>query len=128
MKYTEQRAIILKILLNLDDHLSAEELHEVVKEKYPNQNIGIATVYRTLNFLEEVELISSISFGKEGKKYESNDTTHHDHIICTSCGKIVEFFDQEIENRQEKIALENGFQITNHDMQIYGLCENCNNK
>ncbi|MEA3383438.1 MAG: transcriptional repressor [Campylobacterota bacterium] len=125
MKYTEQRAIILKILLNLDDHLSAEELHEVVKKKYPSQNIGIATIYRTLNFLEEVELISSISFGKDGKKYESNDTQHHDHLICTSCGKIVEFFDEEIENRQENIAKQNKFKITSHDMQIYGLCENC---
>ena len=125
MKYTEQRAIILKILLNLDDHLSAEELLEVVKQKYPNQNIGIATVYRTLNFLEEVDLISSISFGKDGKKYESNDTQHHDHIICTSCGKIVEFFDEEIEKRQDNIAKLNGFKITNHDMQIYGLCDKC---
>lgn len=125
MKYTEQRAIILKILLNLDDHLSAEELHELVKQKYPNQNIGIATIYRTLNFLEEVELISSISFGKDGKKYESNDSKHHDHIICTSCGKIVEFLDEEIEKRQENIAAQNGFKITSHDMQIYGLCENC---
>ena len=127
MKYTEQRAIILKILLNLDDHLSAEELHEVVKQKYPNQNIGIATIYRTLNFLEEVDLISSISFGKDGKKYESNDTQHHDHLICTSCGKIVEFLDEEIEKRQENIAAQNGFEITSHDMQIYGLCENCKN-
>ncbi len=125
MKYTEQRAIILKILLNLDDHLSAEELHEVVKQKYPNQNIGIATIYRTLNFLEEVDLISSISFGKDGKKYESNDTQHHDHLICTSCGKIVEFYDEEIEKRQDDIAKTNGFTITSHDMQIYGLCHNC---
>ena len=64
MKYTEQRALILQLLLNLDDHLSAEEVHELVKKEYPDQNIGIATVYRTLNFLEEINLISSISFGK----------------------------------------------------------------
>ena len=69
MKYTEQRAIVLQILLNLDDHLNAEELNDIIKKEYPEQNIGIATIYRTLNFLEEVNLISSISFGKEGKKY-----------------------------------------------------------
>lgn len=128
MKYTEQRALILQLLLKLDEHLSAEELHEIVKKEYPDQNIGIATVYRTLNFLEEVNLISSISFGKEGKKYESMDTEHHDHIICTSCGKIVEFFDEEIEKKQEEIALKNGFKITDHTMQIYGLCEKCQEK
>ena len=128
MKYTEQRAIILQILLNLDDHLNAEEVHAIIKEKYPKQNIGIATIYRTLNFLEEVELISSISFGKDGKKYESNsEKQHHDHIICTSCGKIVEFFDDEIEKRQEDVALKNGFKITDHTMQIYGICDVCQN-
>ena len=128
MKYTEQRAIILQILLNLDEHLNAEELHEIVKKEYPEQNIGIATIYRTLNFLEEVNLISSISFGKEGKKYESNaNDQHHDHIICTSCGKIVEFFDESIEKRQEDIAQQNGFIITDHSMQLFGLCNQCQN-
>jgi len=126
MKYTEQRAVILQILLNIDDHLNAEEVHRIVKEKYPEQNIGIATVYRTLNFLEDVNLISSISFGKDGKKYEGNVTKeHHDHIICTSCGKIVEFFDEDIEKRQEDIATKNGFKITDHTMQIFGICQKC---
>lgn len=128
MKFTEQRALILQLLLKLDDHLTAEELHEIVKKEYPDQNIGIATVYRTLNFLEEVNLISSISFGKDGKKYEGNSSSHHDHIICTSCGKIVEFFDDEIEKRQEQVALDNGFKILDHTMQLYGLCQDCQNK
>ena len=129
MKYTEQRAIILQILINLDAHLNAEEVHSIVKEEYPNQNIGIATIYRTLNFLEEVDLISSISLANVGKKYESHSKDqHHDHIICTSCGKIVEFFDDEIEKRQEDIALKNGFKITDHTMQIFGVCGECNKK
>ncbi len=128
MKYTEQRAIILQILLNVDDHLNAEEILEIVKEKYPEHKIGIATIYRTLNFLEEVNLISSISFGKESKKYESTSSKHHDHIICTSCGKIVEFLDESIEKKQEKIALDHGFKITNHTMQIFGMCSECQAK
>ncbi len=126
MKYTEQRAIILQILISLDEHLNAEDVHAIIKEKYPQQNIGIATIYRTLNFLEEVDLISSISFGKDGKKYESNNKNqHHDHIICTSCGKIVEFLDDEIEKLQEDVAIKNGFKITDHTMQIYGICNEC---
>lgn len=125
MKYTVQRAIILEILFNLNDHLSAEDIHNIIKNNYPDSNIGIATVYRTLNFLEEADLVSSISFGTDGKKYEGKTKTHHDHLICTGCGKIIEFFDNEIENRQEKIARNNGFEITGHSMQIYGLCKNC---
>jgi Fur family ferric uptake transcriptional regulator len=129
MKYTEQRAIILQILLNLEDHLNAEDVHDIVKKEYPDQNIGIATIYRTLNFLEEVNLISSISFGKDGKKYESRSKDqHHDHLICTRCGKIVEFFDESIEKRQESIAIQNGFKITDHTMQLYGLCKSCQDR
>lgn len=128
MKYTEQRAIILQILLNIDDHLNAEEVLDIVKEKYPEQKIGIATIYRTLNFLEEVNLISSISFGKDGKKYEGNTDQHHDHIICTDCAKIVEFLDNTIEKKQEEIAAKNGFKITDHTMQIFGLCSDCQAK
>ena len=126
MKYTEQRAIILEILFQIDDHLNAEEIHRIVKDKYPEHNIGIATVYRTLNFLEEADLISSISFGTEGKKYEGNQKKHHDHLICTNCGSIVEFVDNEIETRQELIAKQNNFKITGHTMQLFGLCSQCN--
>jgi len=125
MKYTEQREIILKILLNYDGHLSAEELLTIIKKEYPNISIGIATIYRTLNFLEEVNLISSISFGVDGKKYEKNIDKHHDHLICIKCGKIVEFIDEEIEKRQVQIAKENGFTLTDHLMQLYGICEKC---
>lgn len=125
MKYTEQRAIILQLLVNLDDHLSAEEVHEVLKKEHPEQNIGIATIYRTLNFLEEVDLISSISFGKDGKKYEGKRKEHHDHLICTNCGTIVEFLSEDIERKQEEVAKNNGFKITDHTLQIYGICSQC---
>ncbi|MEA1915316.1 MAG: Fur family transcriptional regulator [Campylobacterota bacterium] len=125
MKYTEQRAVILEIITQINGHLNAEEIHGVVKNKYPQYNIGIATVYRTLNFLEEADLISSISFGTEGKKYEGNQKTHHDHLICTQCGLIIEFVDPLIEQQQDVIAKENKFKITGHTMQLYGLCPAC---
>jgi Fur family transcriptional regulator, ferric uptake regulator len=125
LKYTEQREIVLKILLHAKDHLSAEEVYNEIKKEYPDSNIGIATVYRALGFLEEVDLIASITFGADGKKYESNAKSHHDHLICTSCGKIVEFIDEEIEKRQDRIAKKNGFKITSHSMQLYGTCQDC---
>ncbi|WP_121628100.1 Fur family transcriptional regulator [Poseidonibacter antarcticus] len=125
LKYTEQREIVLNILIHAKDHLTAEEVYNEIKSKYCDSNIGIATVYRALSFLEEVDLITSINFGTDGKKYESNAKSHHDHLICTKCGKIIEFLDDEIEKRQERIAKKNKFKITSHSMQLYGLCENC---
>lgn len=125
LKYTEQREIVLNILINATDHLSAEDVYNEIKNQYKESNIGIATVYRALSFLEEVDLITSITFGTDGKKYESNAKSHHDHLICTSCGKIVEFLDDEIEKRQDRIAKKNKFKITSHSMQLYGTCESC---
>lgn len=125
LKYTEQREIVLNILLHAEGHLSAEDVYNLIKIKQSDSNIGIATVYRALGFLEEVNLITSITFGSEGKKYESNTKEHHDHLICTNCGKIVEFMDDEIEKRQDRIAKKNKFKITSHSMQLYGVCESC---
>ncbi len=125
LKYTEQREIVLNILLHAVDHLTAEEVYNEIKSKDGASNIGIATVYRALSFLEEVDLITSINFGTDGKKYESNSKSHHDHLICTQCGKIIEFLDDEIEKRQERIAKKNKFKITSHSMQLYGICEDC---
>ena len=125
LKYTEQREIVLNILINAEEHLSAEDVYNQIKKTYTESNIGIATVYRALSFLEEVNLITSIAFGADGKKYESNAKSHHDHLICTSCGKIIEFMDDEIEKRQDKIAKENNFKILSHSMQLYGTCSDC---
>jgi Fur family transcriptional regulator, ferric uptake regulator len=125
LKYTEQREIVLSILLHAQGHLTAEEVYNEIKKEHKDSNIGIATVYRALSFLEEVDLIASITFGTDGKKYESNAKSHHDHLICTDCGKIIEFIDDEIEKRQDKIAKKNKFKITSHSMQLYGVCEAC---
>jgi Fur family transcriptional regulator, ferric uptake regulator len=125
LKYTDQREIVLSVLLNAEDHLTAEEVYNEIKKEHTDSNIGIATVYRALSFLEEVDLIASIAFGTDGKKYESNAKSHHDHLICTNCGKIIEFMDDEIEKRQDKIAKKNKFKITSHSMQLYGTCETC---
>ncbi len=125
LKYTEQREIVLNILINAEGHLSAEEIYNLIKSKKRESNIGIATVYRALSFLEEVNLITSIAFGADGKKYESNTKEHHDHLICTNCGKIVDFMDNEIEKRQDKVAKKNNFKITSHSMQLYGVCDTC---
>lgn len=125
LKFTIQREVILEMLYNSDEHLTPEALHHLIQEKHPDLNTGIATVYRTLSLLEDSEMVTSLSFGAQGKKYELGAKDHHDHIICTKCGNITEFVDEEIEQRQKKITDELGFIMQEHSMQIYGICKAC---
>lgn len=125
LKFTNQREIILYTLYNNTEHLTSEELYMLIKQNYPELSVGIATVYRTLILLEENGLVSSISLGVQGKKYEIANKPHHDHIICEKCGKIVEFENDQIESLQHVIAKENGFELTDHLMQLYGICSDC---
>lgn len=128
LKFTIQREVILEMLYNSDEHLTPEALHHLIQEKHPDLNTGIATVYRTLSLLEDSAMVTSLSFGAQGKKYELGAKEHHDHIICTECGSISEFVDEEIELRQKKIAEKLGFLMQEHSMQIYGICKACQNK
>lgn len=128
LKFTIQREVILETLYNSNEHLTPEALHNLIQDKFPNLNTGIATVYRTLSLLEESDMVTSLSFGSSGKKYELGAKHHHDHFICTRCGTIIEFVDEEIEKRQKLIAKEKGFLMQDHSMQIYGLCKNCQDR
>jgi Fur family ferric uptake transcriptional regulator len=128
LKFTIQREVILEMLYNSDEHLTPEGLHHLIQQKHPELNTGIATVYRTLSLLEDSEMVTSLSFGAQGKKYELGAKDHHDHIICTSCGNITEFVDEQIELRQREITEALGFVMQEHSMQIYGICKNCQEK
>ncbi len=128
LKFTIQREVILETLYNSDEHLTPESLHNLIQAKFPDLKTGIATVYRTLSLLEESDMVTSLSFGAQGKKYELGAKHHHDHFICTVCGSITEFVDEQIEERQRKIADELGFKMQDHSMQIYGICKNCQKK
>jgi Fur family ferric uptake transcriptional regulator len=125
LKFTKQRELILKFLYENEGHYTPEETYTLLKQRYPDVKVGIATVYRTLALLEESGIASSISFGVQGKKYELGLKKHHDHLICSQCGDIIEFFDETIEERQEEIAKKFNFEMTDHTMKIIGLCEKC---
>ncbi len=125
LKFTIQREVILETLYNSDEHLTPESLHRLIQEKFPELKTGIATIYRTLALLEESNMVTSLSFGAQGKKYELGAKEHHDHMICTECGNITEFVDEEIEERQHSIAEALGFEMSDHSMQIYGICAKC---
>ncbi len=128
LKYTYQREIILKTLYDNSGHFSPEELLQIIKTKNSNKNIGIATIYRTLSLFEEEGLVESISFGKDGKKYEIGHKLHHDHLVCIKCGEIIEFIDEIIENRQIEVAKKYNFKMLDHSMKIIGICAKCQNK
>jgi len=128
LKFTKQREAILKTLYTNDQHFSPESLYMLLKKNYPKLNIGIATVYRSLNLLEDSDMVTSISLGASGKKYELGNKPHHDHMICKVCELIIEFEDSLIENRQKEIAVENGFRLDEHIMQLYGICSSCQKK
>lgn len=128
LKFTNQRELILKFLYENHGHFTPEDIHRSLKEVHPQMNIGIATVYRTLSLLESSDIVSSISFGVQGKKYELGLKKHHDHLICTECGKIIEFYDDTIEEQQKIISEKFHFKMSGHTMKIVGICEDCQAK
>ncbi len=125
LKFTRQRELVLKALYENEGHFSPEEIQRLIRAGSPRVNVGIATVYRTLALLEEEGLAESISFGKAGKRYEIGMKKHHDHLICTECGRIIEFVDEVIEARQEEVGKKFDFTITDHTMKILGICKEC---
>ena len=128
LKYTKQREIILKTLYTHTGHHTPEEILMLIKKDFPNENIGIATIYRTLALFEDENLVESISFGKDGKKYEIGHRHHHDHLICLNCGKIIEFVDEVIEKQQINVSKKYNFHMIDHTMQIIGYCDECYKK
>jgi Fur family ferric uptake transcriptional regulator len=125
LKFTRQRELVLKALYENEGHFSPEEIQRLIQAGTPEVKVGIATVYRTLALLEEEALADSISFGKAGKRYEVGMKKHHDHLICTECGTIIEFVDEVIEERQEAVGRKFDFTITDHTMKIIGICKAC---
>ncbi len=125
LKFTRQREVVLRTLYDHEGHFSPEEIHRLIRADSPALRVGIATVYRTLALLEEEGLAKSISFGQAGKRYEIGHKKHHDHLICTRCGTIIEFVDEVIEARQAAVGEKFDFAITDHTMKILGLCKRC---
>ena len=126
LKNSIQKDYVLKILYFSQEHLTAEEISNEIKTKY-NVSIGIATVYRAMKFFNDMKLVNTLDIGDGIVRYELNLSNHHDHLICTSCGKIIEFTDDFIELNQIKIAEKNNFILKEHVMTIYGICETCQN-
>jgi len=126
LRLTEQRRTIVDAFFHAEGHVDIDTLYQLVKES--DSRIGQATVYRTLKLLTQSGLAQTARFGGTATLYEAADEEHHDHLVCRSCGLIVEFFNEEIELLQDKIAEENGFKLETHKMELYGLCPKCSKK
>mgnify|MGYP001250404763 CR=1 FL=1 len=124
LRLTPQREAILNAFIENEGHLEIEELFKLAKAK--DASIGIATVYRTVNILTTCGLarVNSLPNGKRfyERLYRQG---HHDHLVCNTCGKIVEFEHPLIEQFQEEIAIDHNFMLQNHQMSLYGTCSSC---
>lgn len=124
LKSTQQRNQIIDTFLSTQGHLSVEEVWSLVRKDYPK--VSVATVYRTMKLLSESGLAHARHFGDGQTRYEpAVGKEHHDHLICTGCGTIIEFENDQIERLQGAVARRHGFQVTSHKMELYGLCQKC---
>jgi Fur family ferric uptake transcriptional regulator len=125
LRSTSQRRLIIDTFFEGAPHMTIEDLLAEVRTR--DKGIGYATVYRTLKLLAECGVASERRFGDGLSRYELADeaTTHHDHLICVTCGKIIEFEEPRIEELQDEIAARYGFEIASHKHEMYGTCADC---
>jgi len=130
-KITPQRQIILKALIDRAQgadpahHLSADQVHAIVRQTNPE--VGLATVYRTLDLLAELGILQKVNFGDGRSRYEFTEarTHHHHHVVCVQCGKVVEFTDELLRSLDASIQQQLGFRILDQELTFYGYCRNC---
>ncbi len=127
LKATLPRVKILEILeKNAQRHMSAEDVYKTLLDT--GEDVGLATVYRVLTQFEAAGLVARHHFEGGQSVFEINQGEHHDHILCVSCGKVDEFVDETIEQRQRAIAKKAGYEMTDHSLYIYGICNECQKK
>ena len=124
LKITLPRLKVLQILeASKDRHLSAEDVYKALIEM--EEDVGLATVYRVLTQFESAGLVSKLNFEGGHSVFELSQGEHHDHLVCVKCGRVEEFVDELIEKQQQLIAEKAQFKMTDHALNIYGLCPDC---
>ena len=124
LKATLPRLKILDVFQKGEQrHMTAEDVFRVLLED--RSDVGLATVYRVLTQFEQAGILSRSHFESGKAVYELNEGQHHDHLVCTSCGRVEEFYDAEIEKRQQIVSKGKGWIVQDHAMSLYGLCGNC---
>ncbi len=124
LKHSRQRDRIAETFFGMGGHVSVEEL--VARVRRIDPRISVATVYRTMKLLADCGLAAPRQFGGGQTRYEAAaGRAHHDHLICTGCGEIVEFANEKIESLQELVARRHGFEVESHKLELYGRCARC---
>ena len=127
LKLTSQRRRILKRVFSTHHHFTAEEVYDMFRRG--REKISRATVYRTLSLLVEGRFLDSLDLGQDRRYFEHIlGHEHHDHIICLTCTKIIEFQEPRIEALQEHVMKSHGFHITSHSLRLFGFCDECRSK
>ncbi len=122
VRITPQRHAVLEFLLNSMTHPTADEIYKALENKFPN--MSVATVYNNLRVFKEIGLVRELTYGDSSSRFDCNTTDHY-HVICESCGKIVDFHYpslNEVESLAEKVT---EFDVSHHRMEIYGTCSHC---
>lgn len=124
LKTTRQRDEIAEFIFNQQGHFNIEELIDLFKAT--GKKVSTATTYRVIQMLVDLELVNELDFGTGSKYYEHDlNQQHHDHLICDSCGIIIEFYDVKLEKLKEKIADDHKFKMKSHSLHIFGICSKC---
>jgi Fur family ferric uptake transcriptional regulator len=118
MRMTDQRRVVARVLSQSQDHPDVEELYRRASAVDPH--ISIATVYRTVRLFEEAGVVEKHDFGDGRSRYEEASDDHHDHLIDTRTGRVIEFFDEEIETLKTAIAARLGYRLIGHKLELYG--------
>ena len=128
LKYTPEREMIFTEIFRRKGHFEADELARELEDK--GLRVSRATVYRTLDILHELNFVSCSTFGHRHQHYECIlGRNHHDHLICLVCDKVIEFYDEKLERRQDVVCEEHNFEIKRHNLQIFGYCsDECKKK
>jgi Fur family ferric uptake transcriptional regulator len=125
-KVTPQRVVIIKTVIESTELLTPSALYERVRQVAPE--VGEVTVYRTLNILSELGMVCVVHTGENTHSYISRPPEHHDHLICSECGKVVNFTDCNVFNLEKRLVSETGFTIQDHRLDIYGKCQECGHR
>ena len=125
-KFTPQRRVVIQTIASSQDHLTPAAIYEKVHQGHPN--IGLVTVYRTLDILAKLGLICELHAGGSCHSYTTSASEHHHHLICSDCGKVVDFSGYDLSQLEQRLFQETGFKIKGHLLEFIGLCQACQKK
>lgn len=122
-KFTPQRRVVIQAIASSQDHLTPAAIYEKVHQQHPN--IGLVTIYRTLDILTKLGLICELHAGGSCHSYTTSASEHHHHLICSNCGKVIDFSGYDLSLLEQRLSVETGFEINDHLLEFTGLCQAC---